>query len=104
MFGLFLCRKGGDLMSMYTKSGFSRSFGCCSHWKVCDFGKETCVYQEKDPETMNGCNAWNRNNIPGRLHPESIVLPNESDFPLVAPLEREESIKQSVAKEQLTLF
>lgn len=91
-------------MSMYTKSGFSRSFGCCSHWKVCELGKNTCVYQEKDPETMNGCNAWRRNNLPASIHPVSIVLLNESNLSLDTLEMKEVSVKQSVAKEQLTLF
>lgn len=48
-------------MSLYTKSGFSRNFGCCGHWKSCAMGKGTCIYEDKDPETMKGCSAWRRN-------------------------------------------
>lgn len=93
-------------MSLYTKSGFSRSFGCCSHWKICDNGKKTCVYQEKDPETMNGCSAWGRNNLPGANTSNPIVYDDEQWDLSPETLEREEIqlINPNVAKEQLTLF
>ncbi|MFG3613420.1 hypothetical protein [Rummeliibacillus stabekisii] len=38
------------------------SFGCCSHWKVCDLGKNfsKCVYKEISPGRMKDCQAYNR--------------------------------------------
>jgi hypothetical protein len=47
------------MSSLYTKSGFSKSFGCCSYWDVCNKG-ENCVYEQKDPETMEGCSIHQR--------------------------------------------
>jgi hypothetical protein len=50
-------------MSQYTKSGFSKPFGCCGRFKGCDLGKnaEGCFYRESDPETMLNCKAFQRN-------------------------------------------
>ena len=83
------------MMSRFTKSGFSRDFGCCSHWKKCEMGKKTCVYQEMDPETMESCAAWRRVQKQSR-HVTAILssLPEEVTEP----------IRPVIAKEQLTLF
>lgn len=83
-------------MSKYTKSGFSKPFGCCSRWKVCDLGRnpELCVYKDKDVETMENCVAFQRNILPGTaLIKEQVVF------------EREERVFiKNAVEEQLTLF
>lgn len=86
-------------MSTYTKTGFSKNFGCCSHWKSCDMGKNSCIYETEDPETMRGCISWRRHHeqqaettelfIAGELKVEETELPE---------------IVKIVVKEQLTLF
>lgn len=44
-------------MSQYTKSGFSKPFACCGHWKECEMGFkfENCFYKKRDTETMQNC-------------------------------------------------
>ncbi|MFS0783434.1 hypothetical protein [Bacillus sp. 1P06AnD] len=50
-------------MSQYTKSGFSRPFGCCGHWEQCQLGKlaSQCFYVSIDPVTMTNCVAYQLN-------------------------------------------
>lgn len=104
--------QGGDELSSYTKSGFSKSFGCCDKFKYCDNGKKTCWFVESDPETMESCSAWARNNLPVKAY-RRVVAPVESvetieTVELVVP---EELAKVDIVvpttvteKEQLTLF
>lgn len=44
----------------FTRTGFSRSFGCCGHWMFCDMGKKECFYKEQDPEVPEGCACYRR--------------------------------------------
>ena len=45
----------------HTKKGFSKNgFGCCGHHKVCDMGRNRCVYEESDPEVLRLCLCYQR--------------------------------------------
>lgn len=45
-----------------TITGFSKSgFGCCARQHLCQMGKGTCLYAEKDPEVPTLCAAYQRN-------------------------------------------
>lgn len=88
--------KGGKTLSDsknagYSKLGFSPSFGCCSHFAICDMGRGDCVYAERDPAAMKGCRAWQRKH--------SIPAPNPKE-------RREDRDKdtESVEMVQLSLF
>ncbi|MDQ0273350.1 hypothetical protein [Cytobacillus purgationiresistens] len=51
--------------SGYTKIGFSKSFGCCSHFSFCEEGTKACYYENIDPEVQECCRLWiSKNNEP----------------------------------------
>ena len=82
-------------MGKYTNSGFSKPFGCCGHWKVCEMGKkpEQCHYKTRDPETMENCAVYCRATARPVLSVE-VPLVKEEVPALVKP----------AVEEQLTLF
>lgn len=82
-------------MSKYTKTGFSKPFDCCGHWKVCEMGKkpDQCHYKTRDPETMENCSVYRRAAANPVLTVETPLIEKEVQT-LVKP----------VAQEQLTLF
>lgn len=53
--------KHSKVKSGFTKTGFSRSFSCCSSFAFCDMGKGDCYFAEVDPEVQESCHAWVRN-------------------------------------------
>lgn len=74
----------------FTKTGFSRRFGCCGHHRYCNLGKEVCFYAKTDPDVMKGCSAWRRHHgyghVPSSPQPEPVIK------------------KQAKKMEQMTLF
>lgn len=44
-----------------TATGFSRSsFGCCARHHLCEMGRKSCYYEDKDPEVLTLCAAYRR--------------------------------------------
>lgn len=88
-----------SVSSGFTKTGFSRSFSCCSQFDACDFGKSTCFYDEKDPEVKLGCKLWLRNQE--NKDTENTLLPLFSDKEIESELDSEPVNEQHG---QLSLF
>lgn len=85
-------------MSKLTKSGFSKPFGCCGRWKVCEMGKkpEQCHFKIRDPETMENCMTYRR----------AITVSAAPIVSVEIPLVKEEipALVKTAVEEQLTLF
>lgn len=85
-------------MSKYTKSGFSKPFGCCSQWKICEMGKkpEQCPFKTRDPETMESCQTYRRH----------IDIPRSEVIEVEIPVSKKEipALMKPAVEEQLTLF
>ncbi|WP_019156900.1 hypothetical protein [Robertmurraya massiliosenegalensis] len=47
----------------FTILGFSKKgFSCCSHWHICNYGKNGCAILENDQEAADYCHCYQRNN------------------------------------------
>ena len=77
----------------YTNLGFSKTFSCCGHHTVCDFGKGACYYAEIAPEVQKSCRVWNRHH----LKAEQIV---EGKMETKTPI----SAEPQLPEQQLSLF
>lgn len=72
--------------------GFSDSFSCCHNWKLCDYGRNGCVFEKSDPAAMTSCQCYQRN------HSSSSLI-EIMDKPTVM----EEPVR-SIESEQMSLF
>lgn len=80
--------------SGFTKTGFSRNFGCCGHWQYCNMGKGKCFYEKLDPDAMKGCSTWQRNHV--ATEPKEVDISVEETKTLIN--------SENVDFKQLSLF
>lgn len=70
----------------FTKTGFSRSFGCCSRFELCQMGKGQCFYETIDPEVRDGCAAYRREhlqvqvNVPLKDEPQKELTEKDEEY------------------------